>query len=239
MKYLKLRSNYIFAVAFVVFSLFLLTTTVSADTRTSQLKGGWQIWIDAGTTPTNRDGNDAIKLGVEEPLAADFLAGTATAQRDGSTIGGPALGDDVVIAVAVGGFIEYEFESPIAGDAFVYARISDFRGGGQSWFLVLNSKDHEGQGVIIDTPRNWGWATGRDNKTKFPQPLVAGKNVVRIVPREAEPQREILIDIIMISSVEFQPTDDDFNNASPLGGPTAVQPEGKLTTTWAAIKRNF
>ena len=236
-------STIVFGFTVTLLLTFALVIQVPAETRGSELEGGLQIWIDVGTEPSNREGEDTFKLGKDDSLAQDFLAGKAKAERDGSDIGGPAIGDDVVIALAgsVGNaFIEYNFESPVAGDAFIYCRVGDTRGGGQSMFVVLNSEDHEGDGLIIDTPGNWAWATGRDNTTKSPTQAVAGKNTIRIVPREAEATKETLMDIIMISSTDFEPNDDMFKNASPLGGdPTPVKPAGKLATTWGAIKDSF
>ena len=239
----KHLSTIVFGFTVSLLLMFALVIQVPAETRVSELEGGLQIWIDVGTEPSNHEGEDTFKLGKDESLAQDFLAGKAKAQNDGSDIGGPAIGDDVVIALAgsVGSaFIEYNFESPIAGDAFIYCRVGDTRGGGQSMFVVLNSEDHEGDGLIIDTPGNWAWATGRDNTTKSPTQAVVGENTIRIVPREADTQRETLMDIILISSTDFSPDDDMFKNASPLGGdPTPVKPAGKLATTWAAIKDSF
>ena len=236
-------STQIFGFTISLLLMFVLVIQVPAETRASELEGGLQIWIDVGTEPSNREGEDTFKLGKDDSLAQDFLAGNAKAERDGSDIGGPAIGDDVAIALAgsVGNaFIEYNFDSPIAGDAFIYCRVGDTRGGGQSMFVVLNSEDHEGEGLIIDTPGNWAWATGRDNTTKSPTQTVVGQNTIRIVPREAEAAKETLMDIILISSTDFEPNDDMFNNASPLAGdPTPVEPADKLATTWGAIKHSF
>ena len=236
-------STLIFGFTISLLLMFVFVIQTPAETRVSELEGGLQIWIDVGTEPSHHEGEDTFKLGKDDSLAQDFLAGKAKAERDGSDIGGPAIGDDVVIALAgsVGNaFIEYNFESPVAGDAFIYCRVGDTRGGGQSMFVVLNSEDHEGEGLIIDTPGNWAWATGRDNTTKSPTQAVVGENTIRIVPREAEATKETLMDIIMISTTDFEPNDDLFENASPLAGdPTPVEPAGKLTTTWGAIKHSF
>ena len=228
-----------FTVSLLLICAFVLQ--VPAETRFSELEGGLQIWIDVGTEPSNREGEDTFKLGKDDSLAQDFLAGKAKAERDGSDIGGPAIGDDVAIALAgsVGNaFIEYNFDSPVAGDVFIYCRVGDTRGGGQSMFVVLNSEDHEADGLIIDTPGNWAWATGRDNTTKSPTQAVVGENTIRVVPREADVKKETLMDIIFLSTVDFEPNDDMFKNAAPLAGdPTPVEPADKLATTWAAIKR--
>lgn len=241
---MKMRglSTIVFGCTVSLLLTFALVIQTPAETRVSELEGGLQIWIDVGTEPSNRGGEDTFKLGKDDSLAQDFLAGKAKAERDGSDIGGAAIGDDVVIALAgsVGSaFIEYNFDSPVAGDAFIYCRVGDTRGGGQSWFVVLNSDDHEGKGLIIDTPGNWAWATGRDNVTKSPTPAVVGENTIRIVPREADTKKETLMDVILISTTDFEPDDDMFKNATPLGGLTPVEPIGKLATTWATLKHSF
>ncbi len=235
-------STLIFGCVVSLIVMFVLVIQVPAGTRVSELEGGWQIWIDVGTEPSNREGEDTFKLGKDDSLAQDFLAGKAKAERDGSDIGGPAIGDDVIIALAgsVGSAsMAYNFDSPETGDAFIYCRVGDTRGGGQSWFVVLNSDDHEGEGLIIDTPGNWAWGTGRDNTTKSPTQLVAGENTMRIVPREADTKKETLMDVILISTTDFAPDDDMFENAAPLGGLTPVEPTGKLATTWATLKHSF
>ena len=234
-------STIVFGCTVSLFLMFVLVVHVPAETRGSNLEGGLQIWVDVGTEPSNREGEDTFKLGKDNSLAKDFLAGNAKAENDGSDIGGPAIGDDVVIALAGSvdnASMEYNFDSPVAGDAFIYCRVGDTRGGGQSWFVVLNSDDHEGEGLIIDTPGNWAWSTGRDNTTKSPTQLAVGENTMRIVPREADTNRETLMDIIMISTTDFAPDDDMFGNALPLGL-TPVEPTGKLTTTWSTLKHSF
>ena len=61
---------------------------------------------------------------------------------------------------------------------------------------------------------------------------------MRIIPREADTNRETLMDIIMISTTDFAPDDDMFGNALPLGL-APVEPTGKLTTTWSTLKHSF
>lgn len=202
-----------------LFLVILLAVPASAVTRAraSELDGGWQIWIEA----SDFDTIDALKLGSTEALAAAAP---------------PPLGQDTVIALVTGGFAEYNFVSPHAGDAHMYCRNMDFRpGGGQSWHVVLNSEIAD-EGLPMDTTDHWAWHSGRDDVTLAPKALVAGNNTARIIPREAEPGREILMDIIVISTVAFEPTDDAFNGAGLL---TAVEPEAKMATMWGAIKSSF
>ena len=48
------------------------------------------------------------------------------------------------------------------------------------------------------------------------------------------------MNIICVSTKAFnlKPSDDDWKKATPIGG-GAVEPVGKLTTMWGAIKSSF
>ncbi len=68
-----------------------------------------------------------------------------------------------------------------------------------------------------------GWETRLD----------AGENTVIIYHREGGLNAQTMCsDVLMVSTVDFIPTDDDFAQAAPL----PVQPKNKLTTTWARMK---
>lgn len=191
--------------------------------RESNLERGWQIWISAA----DFDKAEGIKPGKSEKK----LAGKA--QK-------PWLAEDILIAKVAGGFADYEFESPVAGKAYIWGRVADFRGGGQSWFIVLNSDNiaDAGDSLVIDTHGPvWAWSGGRDKpESKSPTDLKKGTNTVRIQPREADAAKEALFDIFMISSKPFRPTNEDYEKAKD-GLP--VEPAGKLATTWSAIKSRF
>ena len=115
-----------------------------------------------------------------------------------------------------------------------------FEGGGQSWFIVLNSDNiaDAGDSLVIDTHGPvWTWSGGRDKpESQSPTDLKKGTNTVRIQPREAAAGLEPLFDVFMISSESFKPTDEDYEKAKK-GLPVA--PAGKLATTWGAIKHRF
>ena len=211
--------------------VFLFAFPISAVTRAreSELHGGWQIWIEASDF-ADRDDAKSIQLGAE----ADKNL------RD--QVADPVLGEDFVIAPVQAGWMSYEFKSPVAGDAYLYPRRMDYRGGGQSWHVMLNT-EIPGQGLPFDSlGLQWGWvhkdpATGAQFDPLAPQPLVVGTNTARIAPREAGAGVEPLMDIICISTVPFEPapTDDDWLEARPLDG-KSVQSGGKLSTVWGAIK---
>ena len=215
-----------------LFLILMLALSVSAVTRAreSNLEGGWQIWIDTSDFERH-DNNDLILLGEEAPKAL----------RDKATE--PVLGEDFVIAPSMGGWMEYDFESTIAGDAYVYPRIACYRGGGQSWLVHLNA---DATGLPYNTAGPvWTWnvtnpADGVTYVPLSPEPLVVGTNTVKIAPREAGAGVEVLMDMICVSTEEFEPTptDDEWNDAKPFGG-KAVESIGKLATRWGAIKSAF
>ena len=200
--------------------LFILPVSAVKEWRESKLERGWQIWISAALF----DKAEVLKPGKSEKK----LAGKAQE---------PWLAEDILIAKVANGFADYEFESPVAGKAYIWGRVADFRGGGQSWFIVLNSDNiaDAGDSLIIDTHGPvWTWSGGRDKPaSQSPTDLKKGTNTVRIQPREAAAGLEALFDVFMISTEPFRPTDEDYEKAK-VGLPVA--PAGKLTTTWGAIK---
>ena len=203
--------------------LFILPAPAVKEWRESKLEGGWQIWISA----IDFDNSEIVRTGDQEKK----LAGKAQE---------PWLAKDILIAKVAQGFADYTFESPVAGKAYIWGRVADFRGGGQSWYIVLNSDliADAGDSLIIDTQGPvWVWRGGRDiPESKSPTDLKKGTNTVRVQPREAAADLEALFDVFLISSEPFQPTNEDYEKAKE-GLPVA--PADKLATTWGAIKRRF
>ena len=212
----------IFVISLFFMMQFVPTGSAVTDWRESELNGGWQIWVSA---------TDFVELqGIGTSETEVELAEKATK---------PWLSEDILIATDLGGFADFEFESPVEGAAYMWGRIADFRGGGQSWFIVLNSLNHAGEGLIFGTPGlAWQWVGNRDvPDSQSPTDLKKGKNTARIVPREARAGVEPLFDVFMISTKPLEPTDADFNGARKRG--LAVEPADKLATTWASIKNCF
>ncbi len=219
--------NLLMKLFIAIMSLFLtillvLPASAVKEWRESNLEGGWQIWISA----IDFESNVALATGEQQKKLANKA-------QD------PWLAKDLLIAQAVGGFADYIFESPVAGDAYIWGRVADFRGGGQSWFIILNSLNigDAADSLIIDTQGPvWTWRGGRDiPESKSPTDLKKGNNTVRIQPREAAPGLEALFDVFMISSEPFQPTNEDYEKAREG---LSVEPADKLATTWAAIKHH-
>ena len=203
--------------------LFILPVSAVKEWRESNLERGWQIWISA----IDFDKSEIVRTGDQEKK----LAGASEE---------PWLAKDILIAKVAQGFADYTFESPVAGKAYIWGRVADFRGGGQSWYIVLNSDliADAGDSLIIDTQGPvWVWRGGRDiPESKSPTDLKKGTNTVRVQPREAAAGLEALFDVFMISSEPFQPTNEDYEKARE-GLP--VEPADKLATTWGAIKQRF
>ena len=101
-----------------------------------------------------------------------------------------------------------------------------FGGGGQSWIV---------DGLIIDTAGAWQWVTGREGALSQKK-LKKGLNTIRITPREAAAGKEALMDVFLVSTKLFNVTDKHYKDAKQQ---LAVEPAGKLTATWAALKNNF
>jgi len=219
----------IFVVGLLLVILFAVPAFAVRRPRESRLNGGWQVWIEASDFD-KCEPPGGIKTGKEVPNLVKNAA--------------PWLGKDIVIAQAVGGTMSYEFESPVASEAYIYCRLMDYRGdGAQSWTVVLNSNDTKdgGDGMVIDTPDVWAWHTNRDNPAGLAgTKLKNGNNTVMIFAREGDAGKEILMDVIMISSKQFVPgpVDENFTKATLLGG-KSVQPAERLITIWAVIKSEF
>ena len=200
--------------------LFILPVSAVKEWRESNLKGGWQIWISA----IDFDKSEVLRTGDQEKK----LAGASEE---------PWLAKDILIAKVANGFADYTFESPVAGEAYIWGRVADFRGGGQSWFIVLNSDNiaDAGDSLIIDTQGPvWIWRGGRDKpESQSPTDLKKGTNTVRIQPREAAAGLEALFDVFMISTEPFRPENKDYEKARDA---LPVEPVDKLAITWGAIK---
>ena len=218
--------------------LFVAQAPAVQGWRESNHLEGWQIWIEAAHFD-RRDKKKDVQLKKGQEVKK--LAKQAKEK-------GEFWSEDILIALHGGTFAEYDFKSPVEGKAYICTRVMDFRGGGQSWFVALNSQvaadQAGGDSLIMDTQGFWGWPLAKDvAQSAAPKPLKKGKNFIYVNSREASPGLETLMDVIMVSTTPFPPPYKEvFDNARGRGalrGALAVGPSGKLATVWGALKRDF
>ena len=230
-----MRKSYLTTTLFILPICTLLVALIAIPSPAikaatiTELNGGRQIWIP--TVPLDR----AEVMLVGDKGAAKEIAAEAPV----GLFGGP---ETFIISLEGGGFMEWDFEWAREEEAWIQCHVFDIRGGGQSWFFVLNSQDHEVDGLIIDTHGSWSWSGGREGDLS-PTKLKKGLNVARVVPREAAPGDEPLMDMFVLSNVEYKANDKDFFcHQLVFGHPPrfclkAVEPSGKLATTWVELKQ--
>ena len=187
---------FILPICTLLVALIAIPSPAIKEAAITELNGGKQIWIK--TVPPDRAGVMLVgDKGAAKEIAAKAPVGL---------FGGP---ETFIISLEGGGFMEWDFEWARAEEAWIQCHVFDLRGGGQSWFFVLNSKDHEVDGLIIDTHGPWSWS-GRREGDLSPTKLKKGLNVARVVPREAVPGDEPLMDMFVLSNVEYKANDKDF-----------------------------
>ena len=194
--------------------------------RETHENGGRQIWIETGDFD-RRDEEEHIKK-VSEADPNDRGEGYLAENSNGISINVPQakFGQASSFnAVKDKAFVEYDFTVDKAGPAFGYVRVNDLRPDGeQSLWIALNVAGG-GDGLGLNTQDDWAWLGG-----KLPADLVAGKNSAMIAKREGDERGAVIVDIVVISTVEFRPTDDLFKQAA------AIEPQGKLAVTWGNLK---
>lgn len=156
-------------------------------------------------------------------------------------------------------FLEYKIEVSKAGTYYVWVRASfDRTPGGRthnSQFVQVNGKPagfvrhvntigdaNWPDDIPADNP--WTWvgdssqppnlvgAPGGGLTNGLAMDFDAGENILRIYHREGAPAPNTwCTDVIMISTVDFLVTDEDYGKAA-----LAVEPVGKLATKWAQLK---
>ena len=234
-------------IGFLLTILFATPVPAIEKWRESALNGGWQIWIEAADYDSRERTEDAKTL-TEAGLFEEW--------KKWYDENDPFLSEDILISMTASGVAVYNFVSPAAGDAHVYGRAQSayvMQNAGiqtNSWWLLLNVETFlEDNSQVIDSPGVWTWKSGRLGSLA-PTQLVAGDNVMRARIRESSERQENLLDVILVSTVELGPMEDEttlqrgpidemFKAATPTGPASAVQAGGKLATMWGTIKVSF
>ena len=237
-------------------SLIIAVFAISAgatEVKKSQLNGGEQYWWQAEDF-TSRD-EAAMLLKDEQDNPLPDLPG---AFDDQYVVFKAA---DKTIAVAGSHFLEYKFNISKGGKYFIWVRASWARVAGSrdhnSFYVQVNGEPAAGALVrhvntISDAnwpndfdPNNpWVWAgdsaqpvelqgqAGAGLVNGLEMDFVAGENILMIYHREGDVDDSTMCaDTVMISTVDFVPTDEDYDQAS-----LAVEPAGKLAAKWAQLK---
>lgn len=233
MAMVKLRKSMLVVICFLALEHAMSAFAVK-EFKVSQYNKGHQIWFEAEAFD-ERSPNQNYKLG----LAEKALKPTNGAFED--IITNPGGGK---------GWILYKFDIRRAG-----GKAGNWRFIGRiinpnnhsDWLWVLGDdgdKIPEVEPAFVrpnhiifenNTP-NWAWVKdgdfGIDGGTV--NKLKEGENVMMIWTRQSDLEDQY--DVFMwADDLTYQPTDDDYKNATPKKG-LAVEPEGRLTTTWGKIK---
>jgi hypothetical protein len=236
--------------------LVVFTPIASAtETKTSQLNGGQQYWWEAEDFDSR---DDAIMLLKEEQ--GNPLPDLPGALGDQYIV---HLSADKLAAVEGSHFLEYKINIPKGGKYYVWARVSWARTAGSrdhnSTYVQVNGEPDLGAfAKHVNTLSDANWANDFDPNNPWmwvgdsAQPAAlqgqaggglsnglamdfqAGENTVIIYHREGDIDNSTMCtDAVMVSTVDFVPTDEDYAKAS-----LAVEPKDKLTVRWAELKTN-
>ncbi|MBC8232194.1 hypothetical protein H8E77_21830 [bacterium] len=249
------KLNLIF-ICLVMFLLVMFTMFADAvpELKTSNLNGGKQYWWEAEDFD-DRDEN--VMLLKDEPgSSVPDLTGAYGDQYIVHNAPNPP------IAVEGKDFLEYKVRVKTGGKYYVWARASwDRTPGGRthnSMYVQVNGKPDIGAfakhvntladanwPVDADENNPWAWVgdsaqpaalqgqAGGGLTNGLVMDFKSGENTFMIYHREgAVANNTLCTDVIMISTVDFVPTDADYENSTP----ELVKPMGKLTTTWAQLK---
>ncbi len=253
------RTRIMYAIG-VLFITVLFVTSVEAveELKVSQLNGGVQYWWEVEEFDERDD--EVFFLNDEKGHLVDDLKGASGdayfVHNSPNPPNNLPPAEDVFFAkYTIDGIAS-------AGTYFVWARASwDRNPSGRahnSFFVQVNGTPDLGKFERhINTLGDATWLDKWDDKNPWtwvgdsaqPQDLQgqaggglqngletrldAGENTVVIYHREGGLNAQTMCsDVLMVSTVDFIPTDDDFAQAAPL----SVQPKNKLTTTWARMK---
>ncbi|MFC1712781.1 hypothetical protein ACFL6S_03880 [Candidatus Poribacteria bacterium] len=237
-------------------SVIIAVVTIPAgatEVKVSQLNGGQQYWWEAEDFESRDELIMLLKDDDGNPLPD--LPG---AFGDGYVVFKSA---DKTTAAEGSHFLEYKVNIPKGGKYFIWVRSSWARVAGSrdhnSFYVQVNGQPAPGALVrhvdtisdanwpdVFDQNNPWVWAGDSGKPVELQgqaggglmfgleKDFVAGENTFMIYLREGDVDNSTLCtDAIMISTVDFVPTDEDYGKAS-----IAVEPADKLATRWAELK---
>ena len=244
-------------VLFTVILSFVISVEAVEELKISQLNGGVQYWWEVEDFDERDDA--VFFLNDEKGHAVDDLKGASgdsyLVHNSANPPNNLPPADDVF-------FVKYTIDINSGGTYFLWARASwDRTPSGRtsnSFFIQVNGTPDLGKferhintlgdATWLDAWEDnnpWTWIgdsaqpqalqgqAGGGLQNSWKTRLDAGENTVMIYHREgALTAQTMCSDVLMVSTVDFMPTDDDFAKAAPL----PVQPRNKLATVWAKIK---
>ena len=238
----------------LIITLFAISAGAVKQTKISHLKGGEQYWWEAEYF----DDRDAVAfvLSGEPGCNAPDLKGAYGGEYIVHNTPNPAA------AVEGKDFVKYIITIKRGGAYYVWARSSwDRTPGGRAnnsfWVQVNGQPNAANFQRWVDNMGDANWLDKWDEKNPWtwigdsakPQELQGlpgggitnglkrefkvGENTFMIYHREgAADNKTLCTDALMISTVDFVPTDADYEKSGAL-----VEPGGKLATTWAQLKQ--
>jgi len=247
--------NWILGYLTILSIIFVFAISADAtELETSQLNGGQQYWWQAEDF-TSRD--EAVMLLKDEPGSP--LPDLPGALGDQYVVFKAA---DKTTAVEGSHFLEYKFSISKGGKYYIWVRTSWARVAGSrdhnSFYVQINGEPAAGAltrhvNSISDAnwpsdfdPNNpWVWAgdsaqpvalqgqAGGGLSNGLAMDFIAGENTFMIYHREGDTDNSTMCaDAVMISTVDFVPTEADYEQASLF----AVEPMSKMAVTWAKLK---
>ena len=236
---------------FPIMTMFAMSAYAVENVKESKLNGGQQYWWE-GEDFDSRD-EEFMVLKDEEASTVPDLPGASGDQY--------VVHISVNTTPPVEGthFLEYEINVSKAGTYYVWVRASfDRTPGGRthnSQFVQVNGEPkafvrHVNTVGDASWPNDfpadnpWIWigdssqppdkvaAAGGGITNGLSMDFKAGENILMIYHRDGAPAANTwCTDVIMISTVDFVPTDEDHAKAT-----LAVEPGGKLATKWEQLK---
>jgi hypothetical protein len=244
-----------YLVMLLLITEFAIPAGAVKETKVSQLNGGEQYWWEAEDFD-NRD-DVVFVLSGEPGSSVPELPGASDGEYIVHNTPNPAA------AVEGKDFVEYKITINKGGAYYVWARTSwDRTPGGRthnSFYVQVNGQPEVAKFARhLNTLGDANWLDDADQQNPWtwigdsaqPAALVgqpgaglanglkmnfkAGENTLMLYHREgAAANNTLCTDVIMISTVDFVPTDADYGKAG-----LSVEPMSRLTTTWAQLKRS-